>query len=123
MIEAMWNVRGLNKLGRLECLKDFIHNYNLDFVGLQETMKKQYTDKFFRQTDPNRDFEWNWIPSNGKSGGVLCGLRKERLELKRFVVGDFSILAHVWDRKLKQNLSLAIIYGPAQEEKKESFCY
>ena len=39
MIGAFWNIRGLNKTGRYECLKDFINNNALEFVGIQETKK------------------------------------------------------------------------------------
>ena len=31
---AFWNIRGLNKAGRLKCLSDFIINNRLDFVGI-----------------------------------------------------------------------------------------
>jgi len=42
MIGAFWNIRGLNKLGRLDYVKDLISNNNLDFVGLQETKKANF---------------------------------------------------------------------------------
>jgi hypothetical protein len=37
---AIWNIRCLNKAGRIKCLNDFIMNNKLDFVGIQETKKK-----------------------------------------------------------------------------------
>jgi len=40
MIGAFWNIRGLNKIGRIECLKDFITTNKLDFIGIQESKKK-----------------------------------------------------------------------------------
>jgi len=47
MIGAFWNIRGLNKTVRLECLKDFISNSSLDFVGIQETKKDSFHQSFF----------------------------------------------------------------------------
>lgn len=41
MIGAFWNVRGLNKEGRLQCITDFVNDNSLDFVGLQETKKNK----------------------------------------------------------------------------------
>jgi len=46
MIGAMWNVRGLNKSGRSECIKNFIDTNKLDFVGLQETKKATFDVSF-----------------------------------------------------------------------------
>jgi exonuclease III len=40
MIGAVWNIRGLNKTGRISCVVDLISKYKLDFVGIQETKKK-----------------------------------------------------------------------------------
>ena len=42
MIGAFWNIRDLNKTVRYECLKDFINNNALDFVGIQETKKDSF---------------------------------------------------------------------------------
>jgi exonuclease III len=39
---AIWNIRGLNKDGRIKCLSDFINTNNLDFVGIQETKKVDF---------------------------------------------------------------------------------
>jgi exonuclease III len=46
MIGAFWNVRGLNKEGRLQWLADFLKDNNLDFVGLQETKKENFEESF-----------------------------------------------------------------------------
>ena len=42
MIGAFWNIRGLNKAGRLQCVSDFITDNRLDFVGFQETKKREF---------------------------------------------------------------------------------
>ena len=44
MIGAIWNVRGLNKRGQLQCVTDFIYDNALDFVGFQETKKEEFHD-------------------------------------------------------------------------------
>jgi len=102
-------------------VKEFLLSRKADFVGLQETMKKNYTDKFFRQIDPGREFEWHWIRSVGKSSGVLCGVRMERFEVKKVVVGEYTLVAHVYDKKIKKELTIATVYGPTHEDKKEAF--
>ena len=42
MIGAFLNIRGLNKTGRVRCLKDLISLNSLDFVGIQETKKNSF---------------------------------------------------------------------------------
>jgi hypothetical protein len=36
-----------------------IKDYGVDFIGLQETMKKDYTAAFFRKIDPENAFFGN----------------------------------------------------------------
>jgi exonuclease III len=42
MIGATWNVRGLNQRGKLQCITDFVLGNKLDFVGFQETKKREF---------------------------------------------------------------------------------
>jgi hypothetical protein len=55
-------------------LADFIREQQLDFIGLQKTIKKDYSQAFFRKIDPVNQFSWRWIPSIGRAGGILGGL-------------------------------------------------
>lgn len=55
-------------------------------------MRKSYSNKFFRKIDNNKDFFWSWTPSNDKSGGILSGIRKDRLDVEDFENGDFLLL-------------------------------
>lgn len=54
MIGAFWNVRGLNKEGRLQCLTDFVNDNKLDFVGIQETKKESFNESFLKYV--HKDF-------------------------------------------------------------------
>ena len=44
---AFWNMRGAGKKGTSTCLTEIIGDHDLDFIGLQETMKKSYSHSFF----------------------------------------------------------------------------
>jgi hypothetical protein len=59
MIVALWNLRGAEKKGISICLTDIIRDNMVDFVGLQETMKKSYDQKFFNKIDPFNSFFGN----------------------------------------------------------------
>jgi hypothetical protein len=74
MIGATLNCRGVGKKGMSCFLVDFIRDQEVDFMGLQETIKKDYSPAFFRTIDPQNLFDWKWIGSIGRSGGILGGL-------------------------------------------------
>jgi hypothetical protein len=101
------------KKGLSTFIKELVWVHKADFIGIQETMKKNYSENFFRKLDNNKEFSWFWTPSNGKSGGMLSGIRKDRFEVENFENDDFMIVANVFDRSLKKSWSLTNVYGPA----------
>ena len=121
MIGLLWNCREVSKKGMSSMLKDLLAEYEVDFVGLQETMRKNYSDKFFRKIDYGKKFAWHWVPSNGKSGGILCGISLDRFEVLKFVEGLFTVNAIVHDKKDKRVISLVTVYGPAHEDNRVFF--
>jgi len=121
MIGLLWNCRGVSKKGMSSMLKDVLAENELDFVGLQETMRKNYIDKFFGKIDYSKKFAWHWIPSNGRFGGILCGVNLDRFEVIKFIEGQFSVNAIVNDKKEKRLISLVTVYGPAHDDKREAF--
>jgi hypothetical protein len=46
LIGIIWNGRGVFKKGMGTVIRDLLSYYKTDFVGLQETMKKKYTEFF-----------------------------------------------------------------------------
>jgi len=76
---------------------------------------------FFRKIDPSKKYAWHWIPSEGKSGGILCGVNLEKFDVIHFSEGNFSLSATVQCKKEKKKLLLVSIYGPAHDENKEEF--
>jgi hypothetical protein len=121
MIGLLWNCRGVAKKGMATKVKDLYIEYKTDFIGLQETLRKKYTDKFFRLIDPQQQFFWHWLPSKGKSGGILCGIKKENFDIVKVEEKSFSVSVEVKDKKLGKNLNLVIVYGPANEDGRDSF--
>ena len=81
------------------CLSDMISDHSLDFLGLQETMKKDFSSKCLRRIDPFDIFQWNWIPSVGKSGGILCGVRSDKLEIISCAKGKHILQLVLQDRQ------------------------
>jgi len=116
-----WNCRGAGEKGMTTCFSHIIKDHSLDFVGIQETKKKNFDPKYLRRVDPSDRFSWNWIPSVGKSGGVLCGVKKETSEIVSWTAGKYLLQATVFDVKLKSVWTLVVVYGAAHDDKRDDF--
>jgi len=71
MIGILWNCRGVSKKGMAGMLKELLSNYDVDFIGLQETMRKHYPDSFFRKIDYGNFFPGIGFPLKGNQV-VFC---------------------------------------------------
>ena len=87
----IWNCRGLRKKGVSTFLKNLIYQYQFDFIGLQETMVTDCDASLLRKFDTNQSYLWEWIPSKGKSGGILVGVSLSRFDVGSFKKGDFIL--------------------------------
>jgi hypothetical protein len=76
---ALCNIRGLNKPDRASCLKDFISDNNLDFVGVQESKKENIRSLFLDSV--SKDMVWNYVPAEGTKGGILVGVKSQIIEV------------------------------------------
>ena len=52
---------------------------------------------------------------------VLCGVRMDGFDVEKVMVIEFFLMAHVWDKKINKDLTIATVYGPAHDDKKEAF--
>jgi hypothetical protein len=117
----IWNCRGAGKKGMATCLSDLISDHSLDFLGLQETMKKNFSPNCLRRIDPFDIFNGEWIPSVGKYGGILVGARRDNLEIISRKKGNYIVQLVLNDIKKKTSWGLLVVYGSADEEFKEDF--
>jgi len=119
MIGAFWNIRGLNKEGRLQCLADFVKDNSLDFVGVQETKKENFTESFLSYI--NKDFAWHVLPAKGTAGGILVGLNGRKFEMLACMNGEFCSSVMIKSCYDKFVWRLVVVYGSAYEEGKLEF--
>jgi exonuclease III len=116
-----WNCRGIKKKGVSTFLKNLILENNFHFVGLQETMQPDISDHFLRKIDIKQSYLWKWLPSNGRSGGILVGINIEFLEVGSFIEGEHILQMNLWDKKLNFKWNLKTIYGAAHDEGRDGF--
>jgi hypothetical protein len=102
MIGASLNCRGVGKKGMSVFLQDLIKNQMLDFVALQETIKKDYSPTSFRKIDPSNWFCWKWSPSVGRAGGILGSFKISRFDICDTIVSRFYIKVIVFYIKIQK---------------------
>jgi hypothetical protein len=83
-------------------------------------MRSKYSDKFSR-LDPHKYYARHWLPSHGKSKGILCGIKKEKYDVIKVTEMDFSISAEVHDKALGVNLRLVVVYDSTHDDRRNDF--
>ena len=64
---------------------------------------------------------WEWNPSRGKSGGILCGVNKTKFDILEVIHGKFILQVNLVDKSKNCNWALLVTYGAAQDESKPEF--
>jgi hypothetical protein len=84
-------------------------------------MQKCIEDYKIREIDPNKDYLWKWIPSRGKSGGMLSGINLEYYDVGSFHEGKYCLQWNLWDKHKMTKWNFINVYGAAHEEDKDEF--
>jgi exonuclease III len=79
----LWNIiRGVGRLARTRQLKELMTKEKVDVIGVQETIKQDFSSRELEVLNQGGDFSWDWIPAIGHSGGILMGVKIERYEVE-----------------------------------------
>jgi len=70
-------------------------------------------DKILRSFDPNNDYLWKWVPSRGKSRGILSDINTDFLEVGSFSEEKYMLQLDLWEKQLKCKWNFLNIYGAA----------
>ena len=117
----MWNVRGLGKPARRRQVREHIFQEKIEVVGLQETVKGDFSDHDLQDLAGGLQFTWVWLPARGHSGGILVGVKLDDKEVEDWFVGDFLIAVTIRERKTNFRWVLMTVYGPAQHDLSANF--
>ena len=91
MIGIVWNVRGLGPDIKRNFIRETICNKKLDFIGLQETIKTDFTRNELHNLCGGRNFEWKWSQPRGRSGGILVGINCDNFDIINVEIGVYFI--------------------------------
>jgi exonuclease III len=104
-----------------EFLRDIIRRERIDFIGLQETNKKNFDDSWLDFIGGNRNFVWVWSPPNGWSGGLLVGFDADIFDVREKELGEFMIRILVIQNESGFIWNFINVYGAAQNDQKQKF--
>jgi exonuclease III len=116
-----WNIIGWGQEDRRRQISQFISRERFDIIGLQETMKEEFTNRELGQLGGKHDFIWNWLSTQGHSGGILLGVKQEEMDIGAFDKGNFFVSALLRNKSSGFKWEVIVVYGPAQHEKSEEF--
>jgi hypothetical protein len=115
------NSKGLIDLAKHVHIVDCCRDYNLNFIAILETGKRDYSSSLLNRLSGGIDFEWVSNPPRGRSGGILVGVRDDTMEILACLDGEFHIKLHVRNKADNFIWSLVAVYGGAQDEFKANF--
>lgn len=116
-----WNSRGLRDLAKPNFLCDLSNDYDLDFIALLETHKRNFTDVDLNSYCGGREYHWQWCPPKGRSGGILLGVNKVTFDVQESWLGEFIVKMKVKNKDDGFCWALMAVYGAAQPEHKDRF--
>ena len=117
----IYNIRGFGQEGRRNQLKRYIRQEKLDIIGLQETIKPDFSMTELRSLEFGGQFAWNWLPANGLSGGLLLGFRDDCFEVGEWKKGIFFLSTTFLQRKCRTKWCFILVYGPADHRRSVEF--
>lgn len=85
-----WNVRGINREGKIKCICDTIRTLDLDFLAFSETKKEDFSSQVLDRFSGNVCFYWKWSHTKSTAGGILVGIKEESLKLVTACLHNYS---------------------------------
>src|SRR4051812_34899651 len=108
-----WNMRGFRARGRKAHLINYLKKVKIDIIFLSGTLRQSFTTQELGSFDLGDKFTWIWGPANGRSGGMLLGVRDNTLDVGCFGEKDFPMYAFILHRQSKFKFEFVGVYGPA----------
>ena len=113
MIFFIWNMRGFGQRDRRRQLRQFLRQTRVDVIGIQETIRSDFSDAELASLVGGLPFVWHWIPAVGLSGGILIGANSESFEVGQIDSGSHFASLQLHQRDCNFKWEAIVVYGPA----------
>lgn len=115
-----WNARGLNAPKKRRILRDLINDNSVDLIVIQETKKEAFTFKTLKSISSRFD-QWIWVPSQGRSGGILVGCDSNICVIESSKSINYSVNVFLQHRHDRCTWMLTVVYAPVARHLKNAF--
>jgi hypothetical protein len=85
-------------------------------------MQVELDDQILRKFDINQTYLWKWIPSKGRSGGIVVGINVRFMDVGSFYEGEYMLQMNLWDKEKRERWNLINIYGALKMKREMTFC-
>jgi exonuclease III len=75
-----WNIRGMGKKSRKQCIIDVVKEYDIDFIGIQETKTREFSNNSLNALSGRKQFCCLTPCQEGNNSVRIGFLLKEVLE-------------------------------------------
>jgi exonuclease III len=116
-----WNTNGLRDPQKLKHVSYLTKEHNLNFIALSETGRSEFMPSFLKNLCAGRDYLWHTMAPKGRSGGMLVGVDLQVVDIGAIHEGDYYVKFHLCNKADSFKWVLVAVYGPAQDDQKESF--
>src|SRR3954465_7468243 len=115
MISLFWNSRSLSAPGRQKFISENISPLKVDYIGFQGTKKDSFSNSFLKNLLGNRNFAWNFLPSQGTAGGILVGVNLDLFDVVSWDIRSFSVSVVLKNKVTAFTGRITTVYGSAYE--------
>lgn len=115
------NYRGLGGSEKRKYLRELIRDLKPEFLGIRETVKADFDDRFLQSIQGGTLFQWNWVLASGRSGGILFGIKDSEFDVVDICKGVYILKVDVFHKPSQSMWCFMTVYGDAQPSGKEAF--
>jgi len=106
-----YNVRGLGRGVKWPAIRRLVKEHHVDLLCLQETKKETVNKNLCQALWGNFDYSWEFYPSAGPAGGILCIWNQTSFKVESIIVGaGFILLSGKWGKEV-QSVHVVNIYS------------
>jgi hypothetical protein len=116
-----WNSNGFKDPMKHKFITVLTKENSLNFIVVSETGRSDFSLRFLKNLCAGRDYLWHSKAPRGRSGGMLLGVDLQTFDIRAIDKGDFYIKFLLCNKADDFKWALVVVYGPAQDEHKESF--
>ena len=116
-----WNVRGINSEEKWNSIKDTISEAGCDIFCFQETKRQNFDNQFLRKFCPHGFDSFEFLPSNGASGGLITSWKSSAFSGQLIFQNSFAITVRLTAKHNRDTWLQTNIYGPCNHDRKRDF--